>query len=104
MVNKSSKFLFEDKVYSDVTEVFNWFSNGDYIGVKLNMMEILLLQSCKKNDIRFLYNEDSYNDLIKEPNVDLLVDATGGKIYENYSNHKEKNILLKFLRNKKTIT
>ena len=89
------KFLFDKKVYSDVSEAFNWFSNGDYIGVKLNMMEILLLQSCKNNDIKFLYNKNSYDDLIKEPKIDLLVDATGGKICKNYANHKEKNIVLK---------
>ena len=59
------------------------------------MMEILLLQSCKNNDIKFLYNKNSYDDLIKEPKIDLLVDATGGKICKNYANNKEKNILLK---------
>ena len=57
------------------------------------MMEILLLQSCKNNDIKFLYSKDSYDDLIKEPKIDLLVDATGGKICKNYANHKEKNII-----------
>ena len=57
-------------------------------------MEILLLQSCKNNDIKFLYNKNSYDDLIKSK-IDLLVDATGGKICIPYENHKEKNILLK---------
>ena len=46
----------------------------------------------KNNDIKFLYSKDSYDDLIKEPKIDLLVDATGGKICKNYANHKEKNI------------
>ena len=63
------------------------------------MMEILLLQSCKKNDIKFLFKDDPYDDLIKESNVDLLVDATGGKISECYPSHKEKNILLKIPTN-----
>ena len=93
------KFLFNNKVDKSITEVFDWFSNGNYIGVTLNMMEILLLQSCKKNDIKFLFKDDPYDDLIKESNVDLLVDATGGKISEFYPSHKEKNILLKIPTN-----
>ena len=95
------KFLFTKKIDRNVTEVFDWFSHGDYIGVKLNMLEILLLQSCKNNNVKFLFNQSPYDDLIKEPNIDILVDATGGKIYKYYSNHKEKHILLKIPTNKK---
>tara|TARA_Y100000589_G_scaffold315646_1_gene339420 strand:- start:1228 stop:2637 length:1410 start_codon:yes stop_codon:yes gene_type:complete len=95
------KFLFNKKVDTDVTKVFDWFSNGDYIGVKLNMIEILLLESCKNKDIKFLFKEDPYDDLIKEPEIDLIVDATAGKVHEYYPNHKEKNILLKIPTNKK---
>tara|TARA_B100001564_G_C20646981_1_gene674877 strand:+ start:586 stop:1995 length:1410 start_codon:yes stop_codon:yes gene_type:complete len=95
------KFLFNKKIDRNVTEVFDWFSHGDYIGVKLNMMEILLLQSCKNNNVKFLFNQSPYDEVIKEPNIDLLVDATGGKIYKYYSNHKEKHILLKIPTNKK---
>ena len=97
------KFLFTKKIDRNVTEVFDWFSHGDYIGVKLNMLEILLLQSCKNNNVKFLFNQSPYDDLIKEPNIDILVDATGGKIYKYYSNHKEKHILLKIPTNKKRL-
>ncbi len=94
------KFLFNNKINKSVTNVFDYFSDGKHIGVKLNMLEILLLQSCKKNKVKFFFRDDPYDDLIKKSCIDLIVDATGGKLYKYYSNHKEKNISLKIPLNK----
>ena len=90
MVNKSSKFLFNSKVDESITEVFDWFSDTDYIGVNLNMMEVLLLQSCQKIDVKFLFKKDPYDELIINSGIDLIIDATGGKIYQYYPEHEEK--------------
>jgi len=89
------KSLFNTKVDKSISDVFDWFSNGEHIGVTLNMMEILLLQSCKKNKVKFLFKDDLYDDLINKSGIDLIIDATGGEIYKYYPNHEEKNILLK---------
>ena len=89
------KNLFNNKVNKSVTNVFDYFSDGKHIGVTLNMMEILLLQSCKKNRVKFFFRDDPYDDLIKESCIDFVVDATGGKLYKYYPNHNEKNISLK---------
>ncbi len=88
------KFLFNSKVDKSITEVFDWFSNSDYIGVNLNMMEVLLLQSCKKIDVKFLFKKDPYDELIINSGIDLIIDATGGKIYQYYPEHETKEILL----------
>ena len=58
-------------------------------------MEILLLQSCKKSKVKFFFRDDPYDDLIKESCIDFIVDATGGRFYKYYPDHKEKNISLK---------
>ena len=84
------KFLFNSKVDESITEVFDWFSDTDYIGVNLNMMEVLLLQSCKKIDVKFLFKKDPYDELIINSGIDLIIDATGGKIYQYYPEHEEK--------------
>ena len=94
------KFLFHNKINKSVTDVFDYFSDGKHIGVTLNMMEILLLQSCKKNKVKFFFRDDPYDDLIKESCIDFIVDATGGKLYKYYPNHKEKNISLKIPLNR----
>ena len=89
------KSLFNNKVNRNVTNVFDYFSDGKHIGVTLNMIEMLLLQSCKKNKVKFFFRDDPYDNLIKESCIDFVVDATGGKLYKYYPNHKEKNISLK---------
>ena len=95
------KSLFNNKVNRNVTNVFDYFSDGKHIGVTLNMIEMLLLQSCKKNKVKFFFRDDPYDDLIKESCIDFVVDATGGKLYKYYPNHKEKNISLKIPLNQK---
>ena len=65
------------------------------------MLEILLLQSCKNNNVKFLFNQSPYDDLIKEPNIDILVDATGGKITNIIQIIRRNKILLKISPKKK---
>ena len=57
-------------------------------------MEVLLLQSCKKIDVKFLFKKDPYDELIINSGIDLIIDATGGKIYQYYPEHEKKKFYL----------
>ena len=63
-----------------VKQILQEFGEVNYLGAKINLIETLFLYSNKMLGVKFLFSA-SYNiDIINHAEVDLVIDATGGKI------------------------
>ena len=63
-----------------VKQILQEFGEVNYLGAKINLIETLFLYSNKMLGVKFLFSA-SYNiNIINHADVDLVIDATGGKI------------------------
>lgn len=76
--------LLENYIDSRVFEIVQFFGQDFYMGAKINMLETLLLLSCKNMGVSFYFEPDMDLKFIKESGVDLVIDATAGKIDHLY--------------------
>ena len=68
-------------------EVYNLikkFALGDYVGLPINYIEIILFLFCKLQKINFIFDKEENAKILLNKKYDLIVDATGGRFkYEN---------------------
>lgn len=77
-------------------EVYNLikkFALGDYIGLPINYIEIILFLFCKLQKINFIFDKEENAKILLNKKYDLIVDATGGRFkYENNKKNASKII------------
>ena len=79
LTNIPSK-LFSNLYDPLVTQILEEFGEVNYLGAKINLIEILFLYSNKMLGVKFLFSATYNIEIINHTDVDLVIDATGGKI------------------------
>lgn len=67
----------EGIIAEDVMEIFSRLSGGRHIGVNLHLMESLMLLSCRRMGVKFLFSENRELSFLENSNTTLIFDASG---------------------------
>ena len=71
---------FDQYFDSDIGKLAGSFGTDGYIGLPINLIEILLLISSKKNGVKFYFDHNFYYSDLNNSLVNLIFDASGGRI------------------------
>ena len=66
----------------DLTDVLASLGKGGYIGAPINIFETLMLLSCKKLGVQFLFQENDDTSFLKHAKMDIVFDATANRLKE----------------------
>ena len=94
--------LFEQYFNKNMKQLAGSFGRNGYIGLPINLIELLLFLSAKQNGVNFYFSGSPDYSFLNDKLIDLAFDASGGRIlYKNQSpNRKSKisnNLQSKFL-------
>ena len=87
--------LFKTGTPSNLTSLLECFGTEGLIGIPINILETVLQLSCKAQGVKFYFSEIiDYSNLRKDV-IDLIFDATGGRLKEcSYSTSNSTDITL----------
>lgn len=74
--------LLQGVMDKDLTDVLASLGKGGFIGAPINIFETLMLLSCKKLGVRFLFKSTDDISFLKETDLDMVFDATGNRLDE----------------------
>ncbi len=77
--------IFQGVVDPQVTKIADSFGQYGYLGCTLALLETLLLISCRKMGVKFLFQENYDLSFVEKANTRLVFDATGGRLTEKRS-------------------
>ena len=83
LTNLPSMF-FNQKIDPKVTKIINSLGIEPYIGATMNVLETLLLISCKDMGVSCLFEPEFSLDFLQQSKADLIIDATAGKLDHLY--------------------
>ncbi|MCB1614812.1 MAG: hypothetical protein KDI30_02250, partial [Pseudomonadales bacterium] len=66
----------------DITDILSSLGVGGFIGVPVNVLETLMLLSCKKLGVKFLFKNSRQIKWLTSANLDVVFDATGNRFNE----------------------
>lgn len=70
-------------VPGNISELMQCFGTGNKIGIPINLLETILMLSCRDQGVSFLFSSsDEWHEVIGE-SVDVYFDATGGRLRED---------------------
>ncbi|MDC0458909.1 hypothetical protein OAM32_03885 [Alphaproteobacteria bacterium] len=77
--------MIQKNTAADITELLGCFGSKGWVGLPINLLEALLMLSCKKQGVKFYFSPRINYSKIKNPLISLFFDATGGKFDESIS-------------------
>ena len=66
----------------NINELLQCFGTNGLIGLPINMMEAVLMLSCKDQGVKFYFSPTLNNLGLDNKNISLIFDATGGRLNE----------------------
>jgi hypothetical protein len=66
----------------DLTDVLATLGTDGFIGAPINIFETLMLLSCKKLGVKFLFRRSTDLSFLRETSLDIVFDATGNRLNE----------------------
>ncbi|MDA8741036.1 tetratricopeptide repeat protein, partial [Rhodobacteraceae bacterium] len=72
-------------VPNNIKNLIECFGKNDKIGLPLNILETILMTSCRAQGVRFYFSPVIDHSSIHTENIDLIFDATGGRFIESDS-------------------
>jgi predicted TPR repeat methyltransferase len=73
------KALLKGLVEKSLSDIFTRIGDGNYIGCTINVLESLLLLSCRRLGVKFLFAESCDLSFIRDSPVQLVFDASGNR-------------------------
>jgi hypothetical protein len=72
---------------NQIKDILMDFGKENYIGCHINVFETLLYLSCRKMNVKFLFENVHIEKLscLKNQNIDLIFNATGNRLFQNKS-------------------
>ena len=81
-----SSFILQRFTPSNISELLECFGMNSKIGLPINIIETILMLSCKDIGVNFYFSPKIDYSKLNNKNITLFFDATGGRIKDNISN------------------
>lgn len=67
----------------NIRELLKCFGTNGLIGLQINMLEALLMLSCKDQGVKFYFSPELDHSKLNDKSISVLFDATGGRLNES---------------------
>lgn len=65
---------------ANITDLLGCFGKNGKLGLPINILETLLMLSCKEQDVKFYFEQKLDYPQLNNKSIDLFFDATGGRL------------------------